>query len=454
MTAKNRAGLITKLQSSLKKHYKPAPAAPGRPLMEHVLYAALLEDAPVDIADEGFAKCEQEFFDWNEVRVTSVTELAEVLSHFPSPASTALRLKRCLQSVFESFYSFEIEHLKKENLGKAVAKFESMNGVSPFVLSYLVQHGLGGHAIPVNSSGMWIMFKTGIVNDAEARTGKVPGLERAIPKSKAIEFSSMLHQAAVALAADATSKQVWEIVWSVNKDAEMSAPKSESKRKSAKRPAPVAATDKKSEVKSGGKAKSAATKSAAAEVEPTAKSAKQPAAKTPVKSKSASEPVKSTEESSKAAKPEAAAASPDTATKSKSKAKPSAAEKAKPAETKKPAEPKKPAESKETAVKPSAAAKAAPSPKPSAAAKPTPSAAAKTSKSDAVNKDPAKETAKKPTKKPTSAKSPPPVAEQGADPAESTPVKESSKKAEPKKSKEAAPVASVGNQKLTKRKPR
>ncbi len=224
MTAKNRAGAITNLHAALKKHYKPAPAAPGRPLLEHILYAALLEDAPAELADEGFAKCEQEFYDWNEVRVTSVTELAEVLSRFPSPPTAAARLKRSLQSVFETFYNFDIDHLKKENLGKAVAKFESMTGISPFVLAYLVQHGLGGHAIPVNAAAMQIMFHAGIVSEAEARSGKVPGLERAIPKSKAIEFSSILHQAAMALQADPQDKTVWEIILAVNEDAQISAP--------------------------------------------------------------------------------------------------------------------------------------------------------------------------------------------------------------------------------------
>ena len=76
MSASNRASLIGKLHTALKKHYKPLPAQPTRPLLEHVLYASLLEDAPADLADEGMAKCEQEFFDWNEVRVTTVTELS------------------------------------------------------------------------------------------------------------------------------------------------------------------------------------------------------------------------------------------------------------------------------------------------------------------------------------------------------------------------------------------
>ncbi len=219
MTAKNRAALIGKLHTALKKHFKPAPPSPGRPLMEHVLYASLLEESPADLADEGFAKCEQEFFDWNEVRVTTVTELAEVLSRLPSPQNAAIRLKKNLQGMFETFYNFDIDHLKKENLGKAVAKFESMPGMSPFVLSYLIQHGLGGHSIPVDRSSLQIMWLSGIVSDSEFASGKVPGLERTIAKNKAIEFSSLLHQAGVAYHANSKDKVVWEAILSVNKDA-------------------------------------------------------------------------------------------------------------------------------------------------------------------------------------------------------------------------------------------
>ena len=91
MPASNRASLIGKLHTALKKHYKPAPAQPSRPLLEYVLYASLLEDAPADLADEGMAKCEQEFFDWNEVRVTTVTELSQVLNRLPEPQRAATR---------------------------------------------------------------------------------------------------------------------------------------------------------------------------------------------------------------------------------------------------------------------------------------------------------------------------------------------------------------------------
>lgn len=217
MSASNRAALIGKLHAALKKYYKPLPAQPTRPLLEHLLYASLLEDAPADLADEGMAKCEQEFFDWNEVRVTTVTELSQVLSRLPDPAKAARRLKSNLQAIFEEFYTFDLDHLKKENLGKAVNKFEKMPGMTPFVLSYTIQHGLGGHAIPVDYSAMVIMLSTEIASQPEAMSGRVPGLERAIPKNKGIEFAGLLHQAAVALNKTTNDKTARALLDAVSK---------------------------------------------------------------------------------------------------------------------------------------------------------------------------------------------------------------------------------------------
>lgn len=219
MPASNRAKLIGKLHTALKKHYKVPPAQPTRPLLEHVLYASLLEDCPADLADEGLAKCEQDFFDWNEVRVTTITELSQVLSRLPDPHKAATRLKGNLQAIFEEFYTFDLDHLKKENLGKAVAKFEQMPGMTPFVLNYTVQHGLGGHAIPIDYSAMVVMMVAGIASQSEAASRKVPGLERAIPKSKGIEFASLLHQCAVTLHENPKDKSGRAVLEAVHKGA-------------------------------------------------------------------------------------------------------------------------------------------------------------------------------------------------------------------------------------------
>ena len=194
MTASNRADLIQKTYRVLKKHYKPVKPPADRSLLEHLLYACCLENASHEAADEAFARVQQAFFDWNEIRVTTVAELAETMSRLPDPAAAAARLKRCLQSTFESHYAFDIELLKKQNLGKAIEQLEKVHGVTHFVVAYASQNGLGGHSIPLSQGVLDALEVIGLISDVDAKKHRVPGLERTISKAKGVEFASLLHQ--------------------------------------------------------------------------------------------------------------------------------------------------------------------------------------------------------------------------------------------------------------------
>ena len=66
-------------------------------------YVRMLDEreAPVDAAERAFTRLMEAYFDFNEVRVTTVAELAETLHDLPDPAHAALSLRRALQGVFE-----------------------------------------------------------------------------------------------------------------------------------------------------------------------------------------------------------------------------------------------------------------------------------------------------------------------------------------------------------------
>ncbi len=190
----NRTAVLAKVYKVLKKHYKPIAPPADRTALEHLLYGCLLENARYEAADEAFAKLKELYIDWNEIRVTTVTELAEGMSGIPDAAAAAQRVKRALQSIFEANYTFDIELLKKQNLGKAEKDLEKINGSTAFVRAYVTQNALGGHSIPVSKGAVDALYAVGAINDAEADKGQVPGLERAIPKNKGVEFGSLLQQ--------------------------------------------------------------------------------------------------------------------------------------------------------------------------------------------------------------------------------------------------------------------
>ncbi|MEQ1827554.1 MAG: hypothetical protein ABL921_16465, partial [Pirellula sp.] len=193
----NRAAKYELLFKSLKKHFKPIPEVGERSVLEHLIYACCLEDARADQADEAFAKLQQAYFDWNEVRVTTVIELGEALNSLPNPIAAGHRIKRCLQSLFEARYQYDIDDLKKANLGKATDELTSWKGISSFILAYVSQNALGGHSIPADTMTLDCMQVAEIITEAEADKKSLPGIERAIPKNKGYEFASLLHQFAV-----------------------------------------------------------------------------------------------------------------------------------------------------------------------------------------------------------------------------------------------------------------
>ncbi len=218
MTTTNRSAIISKLYKVLKKHYKPIAPPADRPALEHLIYGCLLENARYEAADEAFAKLKELYFDWNEIRVTTVTELAEGMGGVPDAPAAAQRVKRALQSIFEGGYSFDIESLKKQNLGKAEKDLEKVNGSTPFVRAYVTQTALGGHSIPVSKGAIDVLHAVGILSDNEADKGQVPGLERAIPKNKGVEFGSLLQQLAADLIASPGSSKVKGILSEIDPD--------------------------------------------------------------------------------------------------------------------------------------------------------------------------------------------------------------------------------------------
>jgi endonuclease-3 len=284
MAAKNRAALINKVLKVVKKHYKPAPPPKDRSLLQHLLFACCLENSPHDAAEKVFHTLSTDYFDWNEVRVSTVRELAEVLKPLNDPQDAATRLKRVLQSVFETHYSFDLEPMKKQNIGQAVKTLEKYNGSTPFIVAYVTQNALGGHAIPINQGLLESMRIVGVVSDGEAAKGTVPGLERVVPKSKGSEVGSMLHQLGVEMHRSPYGPTIRKLLLEIEPDAKDQLPK---------RPKPADEAAAAAAAKPAPAAPVAATASAKPAEPPGKKTAaKKPAASEPAKPQPSKKPVK------------------------------------------------------------------------------------------------------------------------------------------------------------------
>jgi len=235
----NRADKFNKLYKVVKKYYQPVLSPANRTVLEHLVYACCLEDSTYEAADEVLAKLQVDYFDWNEIRVTTSLELAELMKGLYDPLAAAGRLRKVLHGLFESKYSFDAEFLKKENLGKAIEQLEKYKGISQFVVASVAQLSLGGHSIPVDEALLSLMYTIGAISEEEQKQGKIPGLERTIPKNKGPEFASLVHQLAVAFYANPQDKKIRDIILQIDSEAAERFPKRSSGRKKSDEPAPA-----------------------------------------------------------------------------------------------------------------------------------------------------------------------------------------------------------------------
>lgn len=295
MATPNRAALIGRLLKVLRKHYKPVIPPKDRSLFEHLVFACLLEDSPHEVAEQVLGALKQEYFGWNEVRVSTIRELTDALKPLVNPAESAARLKQSLHSVFESVYEFDIESLKKQNIGAAVKLLQKYNGTTPFAVAYVTQYALGGHSIPLNKGALITLHTVGIISDDEFEKAVVPGLERAVPKSKGSEVGSLLHQLGVEVGRNPYGPAARKLMLEIDPNCKDRLPKKQVKPPEPppappKPPEPTAA-EKKAASAEAKKKQSAAKQAPPAKPEPKKESPKKPAAKQPAPAKKPAKPM-------------------------------------------------------------------------------------------------------------------------------------------------------------------
>jgi len=214
-----RKTLVAKLHKALKGQYRQVVANTGRPVLDQVLFACCLENAQHDVAEKAYARLVESAFDLNEIRVTTVAELAETLAGLPDPARAALALRRVLQGVFESTYSFSLDHAKKHSIAHGIKTLEQIHGIPPFVVHHVAATALGAHLVPLDLGALSGLYLAGVISREEYDAGRVAGLERLIAKKSVLEFNSLLHQFGAEVVGNLHGTQVRKILQAVNPEA-------------------------------------------------------------------------------------------------------------------------------------------------------------------------------------------------------------------------------------------
>jgi endonuclease III len=189
VTTINKQRLLTTFFTVLKKHFGDQPIPADRPVLEQMVYAVLREGATRKEADKAFDRLGKTFFDWNEIRVSSVHEVEDALAGLPDAGPKAQRLVELLQEVFESTFSYDLDGLAKKGLKQAAKQIGRYQAVNEYAVSWVTQRSLGGHAIPVDPPTLRTVVRLGLTEEETKPDAVRTSLEHQVPKAKGPQFT-------------------------------------------------------------------------------------------------------------------------------------------------------------------------------------------------------------------------------------------------------------------------
>jgi endonuclease-3 len=197
MATQSKTQFLTNVYTLLKRRYKPKADrnTSKHSVLRAVVYGICHEDTTREQANQALSRFNDEFFDWNEIRVSSLEEIQESLAGIPGPEQKALRIRRFLRQVFNRTYGFNLDALAKKPLKEAVKVLKTYEAMeSDYVTATVIQQALSGHAIPIDNEARRVLERLGISES------EVPALraivERAIPKNRGAEFLDLIEDLA------------------------------------------------------------------------------------------------------------------------------------------------------------------------------------------------------------------------------------------------------------------
>jgi endonuclease III len=193
-TAVNKQKILDHVYAALKKRYDVPDPTP-RSVLEHLLYSVVREGTTHEKADRAFQTLKDRFVDWNEVRVSTVQELCDAMGPLPDVATRAQRLIGILQEWFELTYSFDMEEVAKKGLKEGAKKVSRLNDSNDYAVAWVMQNGLGGHAIPLDGPSIRVLRRLGVLDGESESLESLRGtIEHFVPKAKGPAFVELLSE--------------------------------------------------------------------------------------------------------------------------------------------------------------------------------------------------------------------------------------------------------------------
>ena len=222
---KNAATYEKKIAKLLKDLKGPRPSeASAEDDSTAVLIESILEADTTDkLAQSAMQAIQQEYVDYNELRVSPSKDIVDCIGReFPNAWTKAQIIRTVLNNIFHRAYSLNLDYMasmSKRDLRGHLEEF----GLDPYAAACVVLRVFGGHAVPVDGTLVEVLKMSGCVDPDTDRDDVQGFLTRIVSHKDALSAHLRLRQHVAASAKALARKRKQEEAARAKAEAEVRA---------------------------------------------------------------------------------------------------------------------------------------------------------------------------------------------------------------------------------------
>jgi len=187
-STREHSALMRRVLAKLEQHYgKPKRRVPEN-LLEEILCAILSQGTTQDKARKAFQRLKNAMEDWNEVRVSTLEEIVEIIPAFSKEVKKARQIRALLVCLFLTQNTLDLDFLlawPPDKVDKYLRELDCLDGA---VVDQIMLEYFGRQSLPVNEDLLRVAKRVGILDAAVRREQASTELENIVPATRMFPF--------------------------------------------------------------------------------------------------------------------------------------------------------------------------------------------------------------------------------------------------------------------------
>jgi len=178
-----------------QKTYGEVRRDPHEDPLERVLFLILADRSTPEKARKGRESLERQLVDLNEMRVTSVAQIAEVIDGVGYEEDKATILKRFLERLFNHQHCISFDFFRELTPAGARAYLEESETMPHRIVVNLMMRFFGEGVLPVDAQLLRVVQRVGVFDRVEMDLAESM-LTALVPKRQVFAFHELMHYVA------------------------------------------------------------------------------------------------------------------------------------------------------------------------------------------------------------------------------------------------------------------